>query len=425
VDGATGEVQLAPLITSDFDAAAPGGVRWRVHARMDGDRLAWGDGPDRTPPQLAALLAANGGGGRMRAVTDAAALQVARLLAEAEGALDHPGQAARAVEALTRAVRLDPANALIWTLTERALLIAPDLAQQATAQAQQLCARLQEALEQQDADAAQALRAAAAQGDVATQAALARDGVWRDLTTRLDAMQAAAPAAAQALATAYTRATTQRDLRGALEAVRAFDTRTLPRATALEVVKARIGLLQALLRRDDAAAGDRALLERQLAALGMEQERLARLGAAPSPLPPSPPSPPPAAGTAGGMETGGMERPPPQPATGSGGAAPGGLDLPDTAALVAQVARRAVAGAPGAAPPAAEPPGAAPPAAEPAPPQGGGLAAPAAHGAAHAPAARDGGRDDSALPFHCDSAQDVGAWSQIVRQFRRKVQEEG
>jgi len=448
VDGATGEVRLAPLITSDFDAAAPGGVRWRVHARMDGDRLAWGDGPDRTPPQLAALLAANGGGGRMRAVTDAAALQVARLLAEAEGALDHPGQAARAVEALTRAVRLDPANALIWTLTERALLIAPDLAQQATAQAQQLCARLQEALEQQDADAAQALRAAAAQGDVATQAALARDGVWRDLTTRLDAMQAADAAAAQALATAYTRATTQRDLRGALEAVRAFDTRTLPRATALEVVKARIGLLQALLRRDDAAAGDRALLERQLAALGMEQERLARLGAALSPLspsPPSPPSPPPAAGTAGGMEAGGMERPPPQPATGSGGAAAGGLDLPDTAALVAQVARRAVAAASGAAlpaaeppcaalpaaeppraaPPAAEPPRAALPAAEPPPPQGGVPAAPAARGAAHAPAARDGGRDDSALPFHCDSAQDVGAWSQIVRQFRRNVQEEG
>jgi hypothetical protein len=328
------------------------------------------------------------------------------------------------------------------------LLIAPDLAQQATAQAQQLCARLQEALEQQDADAAQALRAAAAQGDVATQAALARDGVWRDLTTRLDAMQAADAAAAQALATAYTRATTQRDLRGALEAVRAFDTRTLPRATALEVVKARIGLLQALLRRDDAAAGDRALLERQLAALGMEQERLARLGAAPAPLspsPPSPPSPPPAAGTAGGMEAGGMERPPPQPATGSGGAAAGGLDLPDTAALVAQVARRAVAAASGAAlpaaeppcaalpaaeppraaPPPAEPPRAALPAAEPPPPQGGVPAAPAARGAAHAPAARDGGRDDSAWPFHCDSAQDVGAWSQIVRQFRRNVQEEG
>jgi hypothetical protein len=69
--------------------------------------------------------------------------------------------------------------------------------------------------------------------------------------------------------------------------------------------------------------------------------------------------------------------------------------------------------------------GAAPPAAEPAPPQGGVLAAPAVHGAAPAPAARDGGRDDSAWPFRCDSAQDVGAWSQIVRQFRRNVQEEG
>ena len=472
VDGATGGVRLVPLIEADFDAGAPGGVRWRVHARLDGDRLAWGDGTERTPPQLAALLAANGGGGRMRAATDAAALQVDRLLAEAEGALDRPGQAARAVEALTRAARMDPTNALIWTLTERALLLAPDLAQQATAQAQQLCARLQEALERQDAGAAQEVRAAAEQGDVAVRAVLARDGGWRDLTTRLDAMHAAATEAATALATAYARATTQRDLRGALEAVRPFDTRLLPRATALEVVKARTGLLQALLRRDDAAAGDRALLERQLAALGAEQERLERLeagraagsadaapdgaaGHAPAGAAAYPPGAHAPAGAAGvGTANGGMDGGPPS----GGGAAAGGLDLPDTATLVALVARRAVAAGSAAAPDgvaAHAPPGTG---SGGTPGMGsggtpgtgsggtpgtgsggtpgtgsggtpgtgsGGTPGTGSGGTPGTAGNADGGHDDPALPFRCDSSHDIGAWSQLWSEFRRDADDRG
>ena len=443
VDGETSGVRLVPLIEADFDAGVAGGVHWRVHARLDGDRLAWSDGAERTPPQLAALLAANGGGGRMRASTDAAALQVSRLLAEAEAALDRPGHAARAVEALTRVARMDPTNALIWTLTERALLIEPNLAQQATAQAQQWRARMQEALDRQDADAAQAVQAAADQSDVTVRIVLARDSAWRDLTTRLNAMHAAAAEAATALATAYARATTQRDLRGALEAVRPFDTRLLPRATALEVVKARMGLLQALLRRDDAVSGDRALLERQLAALGDEQERLERLGAGgavgAADAPPSgasahAPPPPDGGGTPG---TGSDETPVPPS---GGGAAAGGLDLPDTAALVARVARRAVAAASAAdAPPSGASAHAPPPpgggtsgtgsGGTPAPPGGGtsgtgsgGTPAPPGGGTS---GTGSGGHDDPALPFRCDSSRDIGAWSQMWNEFRRDADDRG
>lgn len=414
--GRDGCPTLVPLVEGVLDAQAPGGIRWTVAAQVEAAGLRMRD--DRPLPAALGDLLQSGfrgpGARAVRAVTEAAATQVERLVAHAEAALDRGDQGQVVVDALTQALRLAPGYAPIWTVVERLMVRHPDLAQQALHRAQDLVARLQRAVERQDDAAGHAVRQAADEGDVLLRGVLARDPRWHDLVAKIDGMQTSGDAARTALATAYTRATTQRDLRGALESLRGCDPRTLPREVASEVVQARIGILTAILRRgDQVTAAEREMMTRQIEMMQQEAARLERMAQDPAPALPLPdrqagdrpagagaggadraPAPTPAwADRPGGTSPPDGERashpgplpaaPPPPAGDGNEGfawadwhrSAPpagrdgpdtapgGGLDLPDTAQLVVQVARSAIHAAAPAAPAGADrSPGTPPPA---------------------------------------------------------------